>query len=256
MKKLFIGCGILVVLILGVVGWAAYQVYPDATQGQEQMATAFAQLKELDQAHPFEADAQTQLDGPRFVQVLQIRVDQAKYLRGIVEDLGSLAEEFEDGEEPGWIESFSLLLRAMKQSFLFMGEASTKFAERLATAQMGPSEFAWHTKVLWACLRRVDQGAGEPGLEDLRGRFDEFREFYKEQKDANDKLPVLDELIGDVPSSVIAQASVILATDVERVKDGLYAPQFDHLYLLLPAHELEDLELMVEPGGAEAPAGR
>ncbi|MHC4844520.1 MAG: hypothetical protein ACYTCU_00010 [Planctomycetota bacterium] len=256
MKKLFIGCGVLVVLILGVLGWAVYQVYPDASEGQELIAAAFTKLEELDQSYPFEAEPKTQLDGQRFVKVLEIRVDQATYLRGVVDDLGALAEQFEEGEEPGWIDSFKLIIRATRQSFLLMGEASTKFAENLAAAQMGPKEFAWNTKVLWACLRRVDQGAGEPGLDDLRGRFDEFEVFYVEQRENNKDLPVLGELIGNVSPAAIAQASDLLASDIERVKDGLYAPQFDHLYLLLPAHQLEELEVVVEPGGTGDPAGR
>jgi len=256
MKKLFIGCGILVLLILGALGYVAYQVYPDASVGQERMVAALVQLKQLDQTHPFESEAQTQLDGQRFVQVLETRVNQTEYLRGLIDDLESLSDDVEDDEELGLIDSIKLFIRGAKRSFLLMGEAAGVFAENPAELEMGPSEFAWHTKVIWACLRRVDQGAGEPGLEELRGRFEEFEEFYMKQRQSNDDMPVLDALIGDIPAAVIAQASVVLASDIERVRLGLFAPELDHLYLLMPVQQLEDLGVVVEPQDAGESAGR
>jgi hypothetical protein len=249
MKKLFIGCGILVLLILGVLGYAVYQVYPDAKEWQSRWTTAIAQLEVLDQSHPFEAAAQTELDNQRFVQVLDLRVELVEYLRGTLQDLESVGAEGEDGEELGVIETFKVFFRATR-------EPPIVFSERLTTAGMGPTEFSWHTKVLWACLRRVDQGAGEPGLSELRGRFDEFETFYEKQRKHNDDLPVLSDLIGEVPQAVIAQASAILISDIQRVHDGLYAPELDHLYLMLPIQEIDDLGLVVEPGGGVDPADR
>lgn len=246
MKKLFIGCGILVLLFVGVLGYGAYQLYPDYEVLQERWTMAIGQFEQLERTYPFEAEAQSQLDSPRFADVLDMRVEMAEYLRETVRSLDAAFGEDETGEDLGMIESFRMLLRATR-------EPPIVFADHLATAAMGPTEFSWYTRVLWACLRRVDQGAGEAELGDLRGTFEDFETFYAGQRQQNNELPPLNEVIGSIPAAVVAQASIVLASDVERVRDGLSSLEFDYLYLLLPIQEMKELGMLIEQEGA---AGR
>ncbi|HTE06787.1 MAG TPA: hypothetical protein VK824_11360, partial [Planctomycetota bacterium] len=103
-------------------------------------------------------------------------------------------------------------------------------------------EFAWHTRLLWACLIRVDAGVGPPELEPLRGTFGRLNEAYEAaRKRAGRDFPPLTEIIGTFPTPLLNEASALLVRDLDRVQRGLRFFGMDPQYMQ-PVSRMEDLQ--------------
>lgn len=112
---------------------------------------------------------------------------------------------------------------------------------------MGPTEFSWHTRVLWAALARVDAGVAGPELESLRGEYGRFREDYERQMRQQPEQLTLAEQVATVPPELVVHAGQVLAQDPERVLQGLAKTDFDYVYLQQPESIDTLMEVAVQP---------
>jgi hypothetical protein len=182
MKKLFIGCGIIVVLILGGVGFILYQVWPQMRDLQTQWTVAFERIESVDREYPFDPLAQTELDAPRFAQSLDVRAAIADKLIAAGKRIDELAKQHHNDEGVG---VFDMLRGFFQTTTTILPD----FAAHLEEARMSWREFAWHTRLLWACLYRVDAGVGPPELEPLRGSYERLKENYARAQRESKELP-------------------------------------------------------------------
>ncbi|MGQ0554299.1 MAG: hypothetical protein ACT4PU_13910 [Planctomycetota bacterium] len=239
MRKLFIGCGVIVLLALAGFGYVAYRAYPHVVKMQEQWTAGFEALTALESRFPFEQDAQTQLDTRRFVAMLDLRVGLTEYLAGIDRAASALHEPDAAGEEPGMFEMWGQLVDLMSPSL-------KEFATRLEAAEMSWSEFAWHTRVMWSALKSVEGGADEPALAALAAdSYTRFKESYERSARDLKDLKTLDVLLDDIPPTVKADARAMMAADVERMRAALQIVAIDYIYMD-PKYRIEDLA--VRPG--------
>ncbi len=239
MKKLFIGCGIVVLLIVAVLGYITYQVYPQVKEWQSQWETAFTQLQALEREHPFDAQAQlaAPLDARRFEASLALRADLADRLTRVGETFKTVVGKDSEGESLGVVD----LLREM---FRTATPLLPDFQARLAEQQMSWPEFAFYTRLLWACLYRVDAGVGPPELASLRGAYEKLNQNYETLRADNNggkDLPPLEDVIGKFPPSLLNEASALLARELPLVEKGLQVTAVDHFYMQ-PIARLEDLQ--------------
>ena len=137
------------------------------------------------------------------------------------------------------------------------------FARRLDEAQMSWPELSWHSRVLWSVLHRIDVGAAEPELAPLRGTWDKYSALYQQLARTKSGLRPMRDVIGDFPPAIVAEASALVAADIDRVSQGLGLLVVEH-WFLTPVDRLEDLQFSSEPDlrdepaetqPAEAPAG-
>jgi hypothetical protein len=243
MRKVLIGCGVLVLLAMGFIGYAGYRLWPSVSGWHKAWIEAVGELDALDERHPFDPDAQTALDAERFDLMLEVRVGLAGYFAEFKESLRSLEERGEADDERGWFDFSSSL-------FELMSPMLHEFAVRLEDAGMGPTEFAWHTRVLWAALARVDAGVAGPELEPLRGEYSRFREVYEQQAKGQEALLPLEDLVRSVPPDLLVQAAEVLARDPARVRQGLAITDFDYLYMQQPKNIEDLIELSAQPQAA------
>ena len=245
MKKLFIGCGIVVLLLLGGLMFLAYEFGPDIRALQTQAKAALASINALQTAHPFDAAAQSSLDAERFQVALDVRAQLADDLVQLGNAMEDLQRKEDSGESDlGW--------RGMAHQMLgSVTGIMPRFAERLTTAQMSWPEFAWYTRVLWSVLYRVDIGVGEPGLEPLRGSYTTFKTKYDALRRDQKGLPELRDLLGEFPPAVLSAAAEVMGTDLQLVKQGLRVPEVEHLYMM-PVSTTEELSYVEVPADTHA----
>ncbi|MHC5210347.1 MAG: hypothetical protein ACYTG2_06490 [Planctomycetota bacterium] len=240
MRKVLIGCGVLVLLAMGFIGYVGYHLWPSVSGWHEAWIEAVGELDALDAQHPFDPEAQAELDVERFDLMLDVRVQLAEYFTEFHESLRDIEERDNQEDEPGWLELSSSL-------FEIMSPMLHEFAMRLGNAGMGPTEFSWHTRVLWAALARVDAGVAGPELESLRGEYSRFREGYERQARQQAEMISLEDLVRSVPPEMLVQAAEVLARDPARVKGGLTITDFDYLYLQQPKNIEDLMEVAVQP---------
>ena len=72
MKKLFIGCGIAVLLLLGGLGALVWSFWDDIQLLRTQADSAMQRIEAVEAAWPFSAEGLQQLDGERFVRVMPL----------------------------------------------------------------------------------------------------------------------------------------------------------------------------------------
>jgi hypothetical protein len=245
MKKLFIGCGIVVLLLLGGIMFLFWEFGSDIRALQAQAQAALASLNALDKAHPFDAAAQTSLDSERFLAALDIRAQLAEDLVQLGDNMQELQRKEDAGESDiGWREMVHRMIGSVTGIM-------PKFAERLTAAQMSWPEFAWYTRVLWSVLYRVDIGVAEPGLEPLRNSYTNFKSKYDALRRDQKGLPELRDLLGEFPPAVLADAAAVMATDPQLVKQGLRVPEVEHLYMM-PVTTTEELSYVDVPADTHA----
>jgi hypothetical protein len=227
MRKVLIGCGVLVLLAMGFIGYAGYRLGPSVSGWHKAWVEAVGELNTLDTLHPFDSAGRTQLDAERFEIMLDVRVRLADYFASVNESLRGIETDGKQDDGPGWFELSSSLLETLTPML-------HEFAVRLENAGMGPTEFSWHTRVLWAALARVDAGVAGPELEPLRGEYARFRENYEKQAHHQDGMLPLDELVRGVPPELLVQAAAVMARDPALVRRGLAVTDFDYIYLQQP----------------------
>jgi hypothetical protein len=240
MRKVLIGCGVLVLLALGFAGYVGYRLWPSVTALHQAWSDAMAELDALDERHPFDPAAQSELDAGRFDLMLDVRVHLADYFAEVDASLDDIKRKGEAEDGPGAIAQSSRMIEVMTPTV-------HEFAVRLEDARMGPTEFSRHTRVLWAALSRVDAGVAGPELEPLRGEFGRFRELYDQQARRQEQMRPLDEIVRSVPADQLVQAAEVLARDPERVQRGLAFTEFDFLYLQHPGSVDELMEAASSP---------
>ncbi len=244
MKKLFIGCGIVVLLLLGAAGFLVWRFWPEIRSMHEQAEASIARLNELEVAHPFDPAAQAHLDTVRFARALDLRVDLCDDLVRMGEEMDELKRKVDSGESDlGVFEVVSLQLRAL-------ADVLPHFAGRLAAAEMSWPEFAWHTRVLWATLYRVSLGVGSPSLEPLRDDYARFKDAYERAARESEGLPPLRDLIGQFPPAVLSEAETVMLTDLGRVRAGLRVLDLEHVFML-PVTDPDDLQYVTVPEETE-----
>jgi hypothetical protein len=245
MKKLFIGCGIVVLLLLGGLMFLAWEFGPDIKGLQAQAQAALASINAVGQAHPFDAAAQTSLDAQRFMVALDVRAQLADDLVQLGDDMQELQRKSDSGESDiGWRELVHRMIGSVTSIM-------PKFAERLTAAQMSWPEFAWNTRVLWSVLYRVDIGVAEPGLEPLRNSYTTFKNKYDSLRREQKGLPELRDLLGEFPPTVLSAAAAVMAQDLQLVKQGLRVPEVEHIYMM-PVTTAEELSYVDVPADTHA----
>ncbi len=247
MKKLFIGCGIVVLLLLAGAGLLVWSLWGDFRQLQVQTEQAFVRLDELRTRHPFDGEHLEQLDGERFARALDLRATLASDFRAIEDRIRELDRKREAGEDGG---GFLDVLRSSLREF---SEVLPNLAQRLDEAQMSWPELSWHSRVLWSVLHRIDVGAAEAELAPLKGTWDEYSALYEQLAREQRGMRPLRDVIGDFPPAVVAVASSLVARDIGRVRAGLGLPELEHFFLT-PVEQLEDLQFAKEPRSEDAPA--
>jgi hypothetical protein len=239
MKKVFIGCGIAVLLGLLGLGYVLYQLWPNVTKVHREWTAAIEQLNALDAQYPFDAKQQAQLDPARFELMLDVRIELADYFTTFAAQMDAMEKSQAERGGPGWIGS-------LQQFFDQLAPVLTEFASRLKAAGMSPREFAWHTRVMWAVLKRVDDNLAGPELEELRGRYEKFSERYEAMRREQPELVSLDEyLLANLPPAALKSAEQLMAKDLGRVNRALAVTDVDHLYMQ-PVQRIEDVE-RIEP---------
>jgi hypothetical protein len=255
MKKLFIGCGIVLLLLLCGVGYIVYQILPDVRDLQARMEAAAALLASLETSHPFDPLAQTQLDAPRFALALDVRAGLADDFAAMEDERQELMKRHDRDEDFGALDVVKGMVRTMAPMM-------ERFASRLQQAQMSWPEFSWHTRLMWDCLLRLDAGVGPAELEPLRGAYADFLASYdraRKDLDLEGELPPLPDLIGTFPTPLLNEASALLAQDLDRVQRGLRVRDFDHFFMQ-PKGKPEEMQGMYPmshphahtPGATEA----
>jgi hypothetical protein len=219
MKKLLLGCGILLAIGLGTLGFIAYQLWPDWQEATERGEVFAERIMAIDAANPFDPEAQADLDTTRFASFLELRSDVRRALEELKADIGSLRQDVA-AEELGAIEIVKLNLQ--QQPLVY--DALLPLLEQ---HQMGLSEMGWHTQVLWAALENIDAGGGggDTQLDALRGLFPRLEDSFDKLR-AED-APSAQDLLTAIDSSVVSSARKILATDVDRVKSGMMEPELE-----------------------------
>ncbi len=228
MKKIFIGCGVLALIVLGFLGYFAYQFVPmiqEAIAAFEELGT---ELIALEEEFPFDPAEVDQLDRDRFAAALDLRRTFADRLERSVSDFEEYGRTV-DEEETGIFDIADVMGGAAQQFLPVLREIPARLREE----QMAPSELAWSTRVLWAELRNIENGTRGDEFEMFEGRFDGFRGAYDvlRNRDDNDELPELDELIGSFDAHVLDAASEVLLADPQRVADGFSEPEIEVIYL-------------------------
>lgn len=227
MKKIFIGCGVLALIVLGILGFMAYQIVPVVMEAFDSLQVLGVELVELEEEYPFDESEVEQLDPARFISALEFRVDLASELDLLGVDLTQLGHAL-DEEGPSFFDMGDVLLDIWNR----VGPVITRVPDMLRQQQMSASEFGWNSRVMWAALRRIDAGVADDSLEPLRGQFDAFRRAYAElEREDNSELPPLDDLIGDFDSVILDEATAIFSADPQRVLDGTADPVIEIIYL-------------------------
>ena len=253
MKKLFIGCGVLALLVLGALGYFAWQVWPMVEEFSQKFTVFGSEMVALEEAYPFEHDDPDHLDSERFAASLQVRDDMAARFSAMESELDAYGREQEEADV-GILGLLDVVGGALQRFMPIFDDVTTI----LDGAQMGPSEFSHHTRVLWATLQAVDAGAAGPELEPLRGSFEEFRRRYGEmQRENSEDWPPFDELIGAFEPGVIATAKAVLAVDTQRVLDGLSDPFLEATYMRLDEFtwDFQEMEREMNAGSEGGGAG-
>lgn len=224
MKQVLIGCGVVVLLGLLFFGYVAYRLWPNLTNMQGQWAAAGDELTALERDYPFDAQAQQELDPARFDRMLDVRVELADFFTGVGARMEAMEQAQEADDGPGWIVTWQGILDQI-------APVLTEVTTRLRSAQMSPQEFAFHNRVMWAVLARVDDNLAGEELEELRGRYTSFEELYEAMRKDQPQLLALKDLLAGLPPAAIKSAEQLMAADIPRVSRAIAVTDVDHLYL-------------------------
>lgn len=230
MKKLLIGCGcgglILLAAGLAFIGVQAYPIYKEI---EEQGSRYDAKIELLDEEHPFSPDAQTELDTERFATALELRVELRQGLDRWQEGLRQFGEDAEAEELGVW----DVIEQLQQDPTILFSDVLQEIPATLGASAMGPTEFAYYTRLLWATLESIEAGTGGPDLDPLRGRYLVLKDFYaRDVKRQQPKAPDLDQIVGSFDPAVVLAAKQVLGTDTTRVLDGIAPPELEIVYMV------------------------
>lgn len=219
MKKILIGCGVLVLLVIVGFGVLAWSVKDEIASMTKEMTASAAQLHELDDEHPFTPPATAaDFDERRFLLSLDAR-------SAMMTELGALDEQFK-ALENGDLGFFETITQSMKVGMQAGGAVYDAIAAGLAQVDMGPDEFVYHTKVLWASLKAVDAELGGESLAPYRSVFTTVDAETGQQLRFQPNTPdSLSAFVEGVPSGVVDEAVAVLGDNVEELQQALPADQ-------------------------------
>ena len=209
-KALLVGCGVMLLVIVsigGFLGWVMWEPMMDLTGQTEATVT---RLVALDQEHPFEP-LEAGADG--FEEHLELRVEIQRILSRLNEELASTIE---DEELP--------IIDRIRASIVQPTPALAELEDAFVRRGVGPTQYSYHSRLLWAALRELDKGGGSPALAGLRDRYSHLQNIYDATRQRDKDVPALDDIIGaesEWSPDVIDAAMNSLALDVERVVEGV-----------------------------------
>ncbi len=224
MKKLLLGCGVLLALGLATMGYVVWQLWPDIQQTVSEAEEFERRLLALEEAYPFDGEEQTELDTARFAASLDMRVIIGRNLDVWKDDINAFGETIEE-RDVGFVEEIRGYISRFSEMFQIIAPMED-FA-------MSPSEFNYHTRVLWATLATVSQGiVDDPELESLRELYTDMKKQYNDQR-AEGSID-LDELIGEFDPTVLSMARGMLKTDTARVEQAVTNASAEAIFMTLP----------------------
>lgn len=225
MKKLFVGCGLLVVVAAIALFFLLRPLWPAANELMASMEEFHVEMLALDEAHPFDPGAP--VDFARFERALAVREQMAPFLHDFESALQTQGTTGEP-EQRGVIEQVIHMMGLLRQGI-------ERFEQHLAQADMGPTEFGYHTRLLWAALGTIDAGLadGDPRLDPLRLQWRELKDAYPELVKHDPELPAsLSDRVGAFAPTTTAEAREVIAGQPERVLAGLAEPGLEvHFYM-------------------------
>lgn len=219
MKKLFLGCGCLVLLLLGGLGFLAYKIAPTMMESLANIEATNERFAELDRLHPFRATDSDGLAVDRFEAALAARVELREAHDAWIERIAASAQEG----------VFDLM-----RNIVDLAPLVEDIPDAIASRGLGPTEFATHVRVQWVALASIDSGVPGPDFGALRGRWSELRGRYQQMQRQHPALPRLDDLLGSFPPEVIDAARLSMARDPQRVLDGLGEPVVELVHMSIP----------------------
>jgi hypothetical protein len=239
MKKwIFIGCGSVLLLLVGALGFLGWAFYGPVMDMYNQWELERPRFEALQTRFPFEPAAQQGLDTDRFVEHLDLRVALAEEFLAMQLNV---ARDVDD-------ESLGIVDR-MRAPFIHFTALPSMVAAEFEDAKMSPAEFAWNSRLLWASLRSLDKGLGGEALAPLRDRYSTLRQMYDEAIKDDNEMPGLDELIGpdeDFPPGSLELVQGLLAMDVDRALKAVGVLSAEPL--AMQATDPEGLETLIFPG--------
>jgi len=239
-KAFFIGCGFLLLLVVGGLAFVGYTFIPPVKALYEQFEVDQPRFSALEDSFPFDVEAESQLDVDRFTTHLELRVTLVDYARTLEEDIQRSLND----DSIGFIEQ-------LRVPFTRALGITTHVATTFEEAHMSLSEFAWYSRVLWATLRNLDKGAGGMALAPLRGRYSELRQRWEEATRDDEDAPTIDEIIGaeqDFPPAVMDTALALVAQDTDSVLAGLAFIEAEPFFMQAHGNDPESLQDVVFPG--------
>ena len=236
MKKIFIGCGVLALIVLGILGFMVYQIGPVVMEAWDAAQLMGRQLGELEQEFPFDEKTVVQLDKKRFASALDFRQELGAKLDLLGVDLNEFGKTVES-EDPSIFNWGDVLSDLWDRISPVMDSVPGMLREH----RMSASELGWNTRVMWAALKLIDAGGADESMEPLQGQFDRFRREYAElrRRDDND-LPPLDDVIGEFDSEILVAAKSVFAENPQRVLDGITDPIIEVTYLSTLTEPLDE----------------
>jgi len=224
MKKLLLGCGVLLALGLATMGYVVWQLWPDIQQTVSEAEEFERRLMALEEDYPFDADEQVDLDTERFTASLDMRVIIGRNLDDWKNDINAFGETIEE-RDVGFVEEIRGYISRFSEMFQIIAPMED-FA-------MSPSEFNYHTRVLWAALATVAHGLDDdPDLDSLRELYPKMKTQYNEQR-AEGSID-LDELIGEFDATVLSTARDMLKTDTARIEQAVTNASAEAIFMTLP----------------------
>lgn len=182
MKKILIGCGVLVLLLGGFVGFILYQLWePMVALGETWEQSIFA-LQELEERHPYDSETVTEFDAARFQVALDMRSDMRNPLRELHEAMIAIDKATVSSK----LEAMTRGLDAVRVTFEIV-------VDELSAERMAPSELSHHMMCYWAAASSASAGGGDPAaLAPLIEEYHTFRKLYAEVRDQgqNDLVPL------------------------------------------------------------------
>ncbi len=218
MKKVLIGCGVLLVLVLAGFAYLAYELGPQIMESQERSQAGAEELVVLDDDFPFSADAEETFNADRFAAMLDARIAVGARQRSRDEAFRTETEERELGA-----------LEAIKMK-LGSEPSLMDLADELAVVEMGPTEFSHYTRIMWAALQRVGAGLGPAELEPLRGFYDNLSKGYEAMSFLPNIAP-LDEVLGEFDRAVTDTAMEVMGRRADGLMEGGVQLSLEPLYL-------------------------
>lgn len=225
MKKLLLGCGVLLALGLGSMGFVLWQLWPQLHQAFSEAEEFERRLLALEEQYAFDPQEQTELDPERFAASLDMRIVIGRNFDDWQADIDDFGDQVED-EDLGFVDKIGGYINRLSDMF--------QIITPMEEAAMSASEFSYHTRVLWATLATVNAGMDDddPALERLRGHYPKMKTQYQEHQ-AEGSTP-LAQLIGEFEPSILNTARSILKTDPDRVDQAIAHASAEVMFMALP----------------------